>query len=151
MSIETIIAEAIADGGSAVGEALVVARRVVAALQAASVLAEDLETYEPQEYPKWVGTRIVHTKEQEAALTPAVASEEAVPAEEEAKPVTIEPEPVMHLVRMSEDHLSVEVSAGSSHEAALAKPLPGDPHADANAGEPAPPPHEPPHEKPATP
>jgi len=96
MSIETIIAEAITDGTTALEDALTIAGRVTAALQAASLLVVTVPAYEPQPYPKWVGTRIVHSEEQEKALTAPVAWEEPVApaAEPEPKPVTLEPGPV---------------------------------------------------------
>ena len=78
MSIETIIAETITDGTAALEDALTIAGRVKAALQAANLLVEAAPAYEPQPYPKWVGTRIVNTEEQEKALTapePEIAGE----------------------------------------------------------------------------
>jgi hypothetical protein len=114
MSIETIIAEAITDGTTALEDALTIAGRVKAVLQAASLLVETAPAYEPQAYPKWVGTRIVHSEEEEKALTAPVAWEEPVApaAEPEPKAVSLEAAPV---------------EAESGHSAAL---------------EPAAPPHE---------
>ena len=44
-------------------------------------LSDDLgDLYEPQEYPKWVGNRVVHSADEEAALTAPVVADETAPA-----------------------------------------------------------------------
>jgi len=72
--------------------------KVIASAYAASIaeLSDDLgDLYEPQEYPKWVGLRLVHTAEEEAELTaPAAASAGAPEATLESEPETPPPAPL---------------------------------------------------------
>ncbi len=65
--------------------------KVIASAYAASIaeLSDDLgDLYEPQEYPKWVGLRLVHTAEEEAEL----AAPGAAPTGAPEAPIDSEPE-----------------------------------------------------------
>ncbi len=71
--------------------------KVIASAYAASIaeLSDDLgDLYEPQEYPKWVGLRLVHTAEEEAELTaPAAAPASAPEAPLDPEPETTPSDP----------------------------------------------------------